>query len=197
MPVSRGTASIIGALLAATLMSCGGERGGAGAAAADSTVPLAVRLERFRDGLDAPATFTHGAASRDELVARFAAAVQRNDTAALGTLALTRAEFAWLYYPEAPESAAPYELEPSLMWFTLQTNSGRGLRALLDERGGKPLGVLGHECDGVRRHGKLALWGPCLVRRLRGPGDTVAERLFGPIVERDGLYKFVSFAHPR
>jgi hypothetical protein len=30
---------------------------------------------------------------------------------------------------------------------------------------------------------------------MQAPGDTVDERLFGPIVERHGRFKFVSFAN--
>jgi hypothetical protein len=34
-----------------------------------------------------------------------------------------------------------------------------------------------------------------VVRRLPSPGDSVSERLFGPIVERGGRFKFVSYAN--
>jgi hypothetical protein len=33
------------------------------------------------------------------------------------------------------------------------------------------------------------------VRRVQAPGDTVRERLFGPILERGGRFKFVSYAN--
>jgi hypothetical protein len=30
---------------------------------------------------------------------------------------------------------------------------------------------------------------------VQAPGDTLEERLFGPIVEREGVFKFLSFAN--
>lgn len=161
----------------------------------DSAVPIAERLEQFREGSDNPGTFSGGAPSRDSLIRAFVRATEEADSSAFGELAITRAEFAWLYYPVLPEAAPPYELEPGLMWFMLETNSRRGLHALLQERGGRPVGFVDSSCEGERQHGPVTVWGPCLIRRVQAPGDTVSERLFGPIAARDGRYKFVSYAN--
>ena len=193
LPTTRPFATLI---LAAALAACGGGDGPARQeTVVDSALSIDTLLDRFRTGLEAPAELAGGAPSLEALVRAFATAVERHDSAALAGLALTRAEFAWLYYPYIPEAAPPYELEPGLMWFMLETNSSRGLRALLAERGGQPLGLIGQTCEGERRYGELLLLGPCSVRRVAAPGDTVAEVLFGPVMSRNGRFKFVSYAN--
>ena len=82
------------------------------------------------------------------------------------------------------------------MWFMLDGNSRKGIVRAFDERGGRPLRYVGYACEGApSRQGANTVWGPCVVRRLQSPGDTVSERLFGPIVERGGRFKFVSYAN--
>lgn len=162
----------------------------------DSILPLDTALARFREGLTEPAGLEDGLPGLTTLADSFVARVERADTAGLRALALTRAEFAYLYYPTVPESGPPYELAPGLFWFMLEGSSARGLATLLAERGGHPLGYRGVRCEGEpRRYGPNTVWPLCLVRRAQSPGDTVAERLFGPIVERAGLFKFVSYAN--
>lgn len=192
-------------LLLFGLVACGGSnrnRGTARAQAApihvDSVVPRAVALARFREGLINPGRLDGGAKRRGGLVRRFVDALERGDTMALVEMAITRAEFAYLYYPAAPEASPPYDLDPGLSWFMLRQNSRKGLLRALEERGARSLGYLGHRCDGSpSRHGDNAVWGPCVVRRLQATGDTVEERLFGPILERDGVFKFLSYANNR
>ena len=61
--------------------------------------------------------------------------------------------------------------------------------------GGRPASYLGHECDSrSSREGTNVVYGPCTVRLAVG-ADTVKQRLFGLIIERDGRFKFVSFAN--
>jgi len=162
----------------------------------DSVVSIDTALARFRQGLEEPAELAYGAGSLDELIGTFVKRLEASDTAGLASLALTRAEFAYLYYPTVPEARPPYELSPGLLWFMIDGNSARGLRVALAERGSKPLGYVGHRCSGdPRRDGESTVWPLCIVRRLQAPGDTVEERLFGPIVERGGRFKFVTFAN--
>jgi hypothetical protein len=162
----------------------------------DSVRPRAVELAEFRAGLEEPTHLNGGADSRDALVRGFLRALERRDTAALSGLLLTRAEFAYLYYPTNPEALPPYDLAPGLMWFLLEGNSRRGLAHLLEERGGRPLGAAWYACDETpSRQGANLVWTACVVRRLQATGDTARERLFGPIVARHGRFKFVSFAN--
>lgn len=201
-PIPMRTHLVVRLLLAAGLAACGpppaDEWGNAGPApvVVDSALPRQQALRQFREGVPAPAALTGGARSRDALVRAFVRATEAGDTAALRALVLTRAEFAWLYYPTTPQGLPPYDLSPSLLWFLTEGASSQGLRRLLDERAGQSLGYVGHDCDPrPSREGENRVWGPCVVRRVRAPGDTVAERLFGQILERGGRFKLVSFAN--
>lgn len=161
----------------------------------DSAVPRAVALERFQRASEPAAALSGGASSRDELVRRFARAVEARDTAALRRLVLSRGEFAYLYYPTSRQGLPPYELSPDLMWFMIVERSDRGMSALLAQAG-RSLNVKGYRCIGESTvEGRNRLWGPCLVRQIEAAGDTVEARLFGPILEREGRYKFLSYSN--
>jgi hypothetical protein len=82
------------------------------------------------------------------------------------------------------------------MWFMLQGSSSQGYARLLRQRSGQSLGFTGYRCGGEPgRWGENTVWGPCVVLRRLESGDSLAERLFGQIVERGGRYKFVSYAN--
>lgn len=177
-------------VLAGALAAC--RPAGAGPASHSHEAELAT----FRTGLVRPENLAGGAPSQDALVTQFVRAVERRDTAALVRMHLNRAEFAWFYYPTNPQSRAPYDLSPDLMWFMEHGNSEKGLRRLLEDRGGTSLGILSYRCDPVTsRQGENTLIGPCLVRRVTAARDTIEERLFGLILERGGRYKFVSYSN--
>jgi hypothetical protein len=162
----------------------------------DSVIPRDEALRRFQAGLPVTTQLSGGAPSRDELVRRFVRALEARDTAALRALTITRAEFAFIYYPTNPQSLPPYDLSPALMWFMLDQRSQQGLGHVLEERGGRKLGAVGYECLGTASiEGENTVWGPCVLKRVQAPGDTVTERLFGQIIGRDGRYKFVSLAN--
>lgn len=199
-PTSRRIAS----LAALLLVGCGTrEQGSASDSSAtvaapvvvDSVLPREEEMRRFTQGLTEPATLAGGAPSADSLIARFARAVQARDTAVLRALRIDRAEFAHLYYPTNKLAQPPYDLPPALMWFQLEGNSGRGLLHVLEERGGGTLSIVGHRCRSAEREGENRVYGSCVARRLRAPGDTVEEQLFGGMIERGGVFKFVSFAN--
>jgi hypothetical protein len=189
----------IGACLASTAGQLGCDRSPRRVEAAtvvDSVVPREVALARFREGLAEPESLTGGAPTREALVRSFARALEAGDTAALMAMALTRAEFAYLYYPTTPQGLPPYDLSPSLMWFTLEAGSRRGLARLLDQRAGHPLRYLSHTCDpSVSVEGENRVVGPCLIRHRDATGAVREERLFGLILERGGRFKFVSYAN--
>jgi hypothetical protein len=80
------------------------------------------------------------------------------------------------------------------MWFVVDGGSNKGEARLLQDRGGKPLHVVGYSCDPQSSvEGENTSWGPCTLKRVPAPGDTVEERLFGLIVERGGEWKFLSY----
>ena len=123
-------------------------------------------------------------------------ALSARDTAALARLALTREEFAFLYYPTAPQSLPPYDVPPGLMWFLLEGSSHKGLAHALEERDGRPARYAGYVCENEASvEGENRVWGRCMVRLVQPTGDTTVQRLFGPIIERGGRFKLVSFAN--
>ncbi len=123
-------------------------------------------------------------------------ALAQRDTAALASMAVSRAEFAYLYYPTAAEGLPPYDLEPGLMWYLLQQRSERGIRRALAVYGGQRLKLLGHECGTeVSREGENTVAGPCVLRLRDQRGQAVSVRLLTQILERGGRYKILSYAN--
>jgi hypothetical protein len=183
--------------LAVLMASCGGaEAKPAAGGVVDSVVPRDTAIARFRRDLRPVTSFEGGARSRDGLVRRFVAALERDDTAAMRALLLNRSEFGWLYYPANPEGMPPYSLTPQLLWFMIEGHNQRGYRKLLQKRGGRPLRYLGYQCEGAPSHqGENTVWGPCVVIRRGESGDTISEGLFGQIVGRGDRYKFLSYAN--
>jgi len=161
----------------------------------DSAIPIDEALRRFRRDLPEAKALHGGFGSREKLVRGFVRALEARDTAALRRMVLNPGEFAWLYYPSSPLSSPPYELSPALMWFQLQGESEKGASRLFSDRAGGALGYLGHTCASPRVEGKNRIHPNCELRRVSAARDTIAERLFGLILERDGRYKFVSYAN--
>jgi hypothetical protein len=191
---------LLGVTVSVVAGACGHDatarRGAERAAHVDSAVSRDEELRRFRTGLVEPVALSGGAASRDELVRQYVRALEHADTTALESLAVTRAEFAYLYYPTTPQGRPPYDLSPGLMWFMLQENSRRGLIHAIEERGGHALGYVGYSCDPMpSREGENTVVGPCLIHRRQSDGDVVQERLFGLIVERGQRFKLLSLAN--
>ena len=185
------------AALASAIAACGGaEAKPSPGGLVDSIVPRDTAIARFQRSLPRVTAFEGGAPSQDRLVRRFAAALEKRDTAGLRALALDRSEFGWLYYPTNPEGLPPYSLTPQLMWFLVEGRTEQGLQRLLGQRAGHRLGYLGYRCEGEpSQQGENTVWGPCVVLRRTEQGDTTSERLFGLIVARGGQYKFVSYAN--
>src|SRR6185503_14723155 len=123
------------------------------------------------------------------LVAAFIQAVQSRDSAALSRLALTRAEFAYLVYPNSPYTVPPYRQAPWLVWLQIQRPSTVGASRLIERFGGHPLRLAGYRCDSQpERQGANSLWKNCTLR-LTGANDLAGpRRYFGSILERDGRF---------
>jgi hypothetical protein len=158
----------------------------------DSAVSRDVALAQFRAPLGAEVTeLDSEVRSRDALVDRYVSLLARRDTVGLAKLALSKSEFAWLYYPTNPISLPPYDLSPGLMWFQLEGNSRKGLLHALEERGGIDLKVVGYRCERTTTEGENQIHERCALRRVQAPGDTIAEILFGGIIERHGRFKLI------
>jgi hypothetical protein len=163
----------------------------------DSILPMEEYLRRFRVGLAEPAGLTGGAASATVLAQRFLAAVAARDTAAFLDLVVSRAEFAWLIFPDHIYAPPPYELDPEIFWLQLTAGSAKGLGRTLQRFGGTPLTFLSLSCqrDTLQvRRGPVKLFRTCDLRyRTRDSVET--GRLFGSIVERNGRAKLLSLAN--
>jgi hypothetical protein len=193
--------ALLGAAAIAALAACGSPDARAdlpeSGRVVDSILPREEALRRFREGLAPVDSLAGGAGSQDELVAAFARAIAAADTAAIARMAVSRAEFAYLYYPTAVEGKPPYDLEPGLMWFTLYERSNEGARKVLTRYGGHQMHLLGYDCGkGEHREDRNTIYGPCAVRWKTEAGDTVSVRLISKILERDGRFKFLSYANP-
>jgi hypothetical protein len=162
----------------------------------DSIIPRDEALRRFRTNLAPVEALEGGRGSRDSLVGAYLDALAARDTATLAAMAVSRAEFGYLYYPTTPQSRPPYNLAPELMWFLLDQRSDRGIRRVLQIYGGQDLTLLGYDCGpGESVEGENTVWGPCQVRFRLAEGDTVSQRLFSQIIRRGGRYKFLSYAN--
>ena len=163
----------------------------------DSIFPIEEELRRFRSALgEEPTSLAGGAPSRDALVERFVSALEAADTAAIRAMLLTRAEFAWLYYPHTRFTAPPYELAPGLLWFQIENGTSRGFGRLLDRMGGRPVHAEGYACPSDPLvEGPHRTWESCVVHLSPPGGETRDLRLFGSILERDGVFKFVSYSN--
>jgi len=163
----------------------------------DSILPMPEYLRRFRNGLTEPARLTGGAASQHELARRFLAAVSARDTAAFAALAVSRAEFAWLVFPEHIYAKSPYELDPAIFWMQLTSGSAKGLGRTLERYGGARLTMAGVGCQRDTMQigsGPVRIWSECELRYWAGDSG-LTGRLFGSIVERDGRLKLLNFAN--
>lgn len=181
-----------------TAASCSPAEGAhrTGANVVDSIRSREEELLRFRSGLPAVSKLQDGSATREGLFEELVGALGRRDTTALAALVVSQAEFAYLYYPTAPQGLPPYGLEPSLMWHLLVQRSDRGIRRALSVYGGQRFRLLGHDCgQQASREGPNTVWGPCLLHATNARGDTVALAVVSQIIERGGRYKVLSYAN--
>jgi hypothetical protein len=161
----------------------------------DSVFPPEEAMRRFREGLPAVSRLENAAPSRDALVRRFVRALEQRDTAALRTMVVTRAEFAYLYYPTSPHARPPTQQPPALVWFLHLENSEKGVGRALDRFGGRRIGLRGYTCaTPARVEGGNTIWDDCPLRIGAGD-DTATVRLFAGVIERAGQFKILSYAN--
>ena len=157
----------------------------------DSILPPEEALRRFRTGLDSVTTLD-GAPSREDLVRRFFAALDRRDARALRALAITKTEFAWVAYPGSRLSHPPYYQPPEIAWILLQNPSNTGVGRLLERVAGGQIQYNSHTCDVAEVDGRVVLHRNCRVR-VSAAGEFAKRKLFGTIVEHAGRFKFLGF----
>ena len=163
----------------------------------DSILPIEEELRRFRDELGpAPNRLSGGAASRDALIQRFVEALATSDTAAFADMLMTRDEFGWLYYPHTRYTSRPYEMAPALLWFQIENGTSRGIGRLLARLGGTSLVVPDYRCapEPLVEERNL-IWEECSLTVDPPEGEPSEMRLFGSILDRDGVFKFISYSN--
>ena len=145
---------------------------------------------------EAPRTLNGSEPSKDQLIWTFVRALESSDTASLARLALTRAEVAYLVFPESPLSAPPYSQAPDLVWMRESYATVTGLERLLNRLGGKPLGFRSLSCaESSVVEGKNRIWRDCTVRFAPPGGTAQTLQLFASIIEREGRFKILSYAN--
>jgi hypothetical protein len=162
----------------------------------DSILPIEEQFRRFREGTRTVSAFEGGARSRDALLTAILDGVQRADTALLDRLTLSRDEYAWLVYPSSVHVSGPMQQAPQVAWFLLEQSSASGRARLMARLGGQPLGVRRMDCDAeVAREGENRIVTGCRVERVDAGGARLEQRLFGPLIARDGVWKVLSWAN--
>lgn len=157
----------------------------------DSVFTPEENLRRFQADLPAPVDgrLSGGAKSSDALVRQYWTLLASGDTLAMTPLIVSRAEYAYLYFPESVEGASG--MPPAVGWELIVRQSGRGLtRALFQAQRG-PATVVRTVCsDAPRVMGKNTLYGPCgIVIRRDGAEETLW--IVKSLVERDGIHKML------
>ena len=163
----------------------------------DSILPMPEYERRFREGLPAVVALSGGAPTQDELARRFLRAVASSDSVVLRAMLVSRAEFAWLVFPHHLYRQPPYELDPGTLWGQLQQGSAKGMARVLERHGGHDLRYRGLACvrDTLQLvSGPMAMWGDCRLEFQAGD-STLTRRLFGSMVEQDGVLKFLSYSN--
>jgi len=161
-------------------------------------LPVEEEMRRFRNatGGAAATQLAHASASREELIRRFVRDLGTHDSLDLRAAALSAREFIDLVYPTSPNTHPPYRQSPGFVWMQINGQGGSGLTRALQRRGSQGLSYVGHSCEPKPDiQGNNRLWLRCTVRLGSLSGDTTNQRLFGTIIERDGRFKFVSFAN--
>jgi hypothetical protein len=162
----------------------------------DSVFPMPEMIRRFRAGLTDPRGLVGGAPSRQALIEQFVAALAAGDRTRLGTLTLSRAEFAYVYYPNSPDALRENGMPPALRWDLMTLNSEKGIGRTLERIGAKPLQLTSFDCPNPPvTTGTVTEHGGCVVQLGSSAGTTFSGRLFGSIVEHRGRFKFAGYAN--
>ena len=174
----------------ALLAACGGTE----PSSAEDTASTAVQLRQHQATLpDQPTTLDGGAKSREGVARALLGALADSDTAALRALAVSRAEYAHLVYPESPLVHPPYQQPIEIAWVLHATPHAKGLTRLLQRLAGRSLAYEGMDCDSVPAvQGANRFWTGCRIR-FTVDGRPVRARLFTAILERDGRYNVASY----
>ena len=173
------------------------QAGAPGAGVVDSALPIPELLSRFRTATaDTPTTLTSGESSPERLARALLTALSRRDTLAVRALAMSRGEFAWLYYPHTKFTSPPYELGPQIVWIPLVAASDKGAGRLLERYGGRTLRFEAIICpDSATTEGPNTIITGCTIRFAVADSAARQLRLFSSLLSRGGQYKFLTYTN--
>ena len=154
----------------------------------------ASELDLFRHALPSTDSLRGGATDAASLLRLVVRAAARQDTTTLARLSVTRAEWAWLYYPASRYTRPPYRSPPALQWTLTIAASEKGVGRLLRELGGRRVRVSGTACARVMDEGANRLWRDCVVE-YRLDGARQRHRIASALLERGGRLKVLSYAN--
>lgn len=156
---------------------------------------MEAMLRRFQNGVPRVDSLSGASSSPEALTRRYLEAVAGSDTTTLRAMHISRAEYAYLYFPSSTMMAPPYELPPDVAWMLHTSESNKGIASILRRLGDGPLELGEVRCPGEPlREGPNIVWRDCIVHyRARG-GPPRGEPLFAAIIEREGRFKFFSYA---
>ncbi len=161
----------------------------------DSIFPIEEEVRRFAEAVGpAPAALDSEWTSIDALVHDFVKAIASQDTALLARAIVTPAEFITFYFPHSPYTTPPYEMNPAIIWFQMESASSRGIGRALTRFGEADLELDRYLCDELVEQGPNLIRERCRVH-VRLGDETREVRLFGPVMERDGRVKFLTYGN--
>ena len=162
----------------------------------DSILPPGEALRRFQADVPVVTDLDAAARSRDDLVGAFVSLLESADTAALANLVISRAEYAFIYFPSSVYSRKPYELAPDIAWMLNEQNSRKGATRLARRLAGRDISYRGYACGSAVREAENSFWRNCQVTYIDpATARPVTRTLFGAVMERGGRYKFLSYAN--
>jgi hypothetical protein len=163
----------------------------------DSIFPPAEALRRFRDasGPGRPTRLSDGDTTVLALFTGYVDALRARDSLAVLRFALTRPEYAWLYFDGSPEQQSG--LVPQAAWALMESRSNVGLgRAAGRVSALGSTRVVSATCGPTNVALPAAeLIGPCTVVLESADGTRTPLPLSRMVMRRDGRVKLVSFAN--
>ncbi|MGK2963765.1 MAG: hypothetical protein ACSLFK_16715 [Gemmatimonadaceae bacterium] len=166
---------------------------GAAFGVVDSILDPTEAAARFVQGVPRVAALEGGASSAEELIEDFFEAIANGDSTAIARMAVSRAEYGFLYYPTSIYTGKPYELAPDIAWLLSSETSLKAARRLVRRLGGQQLNVSGWTCGNVKQEGLNTILSNCSVSLVQDQGRRTRQ-LFQSLIERDGRVKFLSYA---
>ena len=162
----------------------------------DSLLPMPALIERFQAASgNRVGSLAGGAGKAETLVRRYLDALESADTVSLRAMAVSRAEYAYLVFPQGMLSRPPYELNPEIAWLMLNLESEKGVARALRWMRGVATSYRGFECGEIANEGSVQSWKDCHVSLQLEDGMTVEIRLFSELLRAGDQYKFLSYAN--